>query len=517
MNIPAIDWAIVMPTIVVICVGILGLLIEMVRPKQNNNLIVGVTLAGLGFAFYLLLGQLNRPTASTMGGLVYRDQFSVLLQLVMVGATGMCMLFSEAYLRQKRIAYGEFYPMALWSLSGGMIMVGTQSLLMLFVGLEVLSIALYCLAGMARAEQRSEESALKYFLLGAFASAFLLYGIAFIFGASGTIDLQALGQMYEGEPYSGLLTLLGITMLIIGFGFKAGVVPFHQWTPDVYQGAPTNVTAFMSAVSKIAAVGALTRVLFAAIPHIDIWMPAMTVVAIVTMTLGNLVALVQRDVKRALAYSSIAHAGYLLVGVLAHVSDPEKVSLSSVVFYLVAYSLMTIGAFAVVSLTAKAGKEGTRTSDLRGLWKRAPFAAMALLICLVSLVGVPPTAGFFGKFAIFTDALAAGLTTLAIALAVNSAISAFYYWQIIKAAFIDEEPATGANFAPEGAGIKLTSVIAIVGVVFIGFFSGPVLEVSKRAGTDIIEEQKAAQALEEAERAKIGEVPGAELAPGFGG
>lgn len=478
--IPTIDWGLAMPLVVLMVTGLIGLLIEMFRPKQNNNLIVGISLAGIAYTFVLLFNQLNSGVKTTFSGMVLSDQFGTFAQLIILAGTALTFLFSESYLRQKRIAFGEFYPMVLWSAAGGMMMVATENLLMMFIGLELLSIALYCLAGMSRGESRSEESALKYFLLGAFASAFFLYGIAFVYGASGRIDLQAFEQGFgNGHDY---LVVFAFAMILVGLGFKAALVPFHQWTPDVYQGAPTNVTAYMSVVSKMAAFGALIRILGASFDLQELWLPAMSVLAILTMTIGNVVAVVQKDVKRALGYSSIAHAGYLLVGVLAHLKMPDKISLGTVIFYFMAYMAMNMGAFAMISLTAKNGKEGTRTQDLNGMWRKAPFAAGVLFLCLISLVGVPPTAGFFGKWAIFNDALAADLPILAIALAINSGISAFYYWQIAKAAFVDDEPALQTEFAPITGGLKLTGILCAIMVLGLGMGIGRIFEMSDRSG-----------------------------------
>ncbi|QYK52797.1 MAG: NADH-quinone oxidoreductase subunit N [Fimbriimonadaceae bacterium] len=475
--IPAIDWALAMPLIVILGTGLVALLIEMFRPKQNNNLIVGVSLAGLAYCFVLLVNQLGKPVATTFSGMILSDQFGTLAQLIIVGATFLTFLFSESYLRQKRIAFGEFYPMALWSAAGGMMMVATENLLMMFIGLEVLSIALYCLAGMSRGERRSEESALKYFLLGAFASAFFLYGIAFVYGSSGRIDLEGIHQGYgNAQDY---FIVFAFALILVGLGFKAALAPFHQWTPDVYQGAPTNVTAFMSVVSKMAAFGALIRILGYSYDLQELWLPAISGIAILTMTVGNIAALVQKDAKRALGYSSIAHAGYLLVGVLAHIKMPDTIGLSTVIYYFIAYGVMTIGAFAMISITAKGGKEGTRTQDLNGMWRKAPFAAGILFLCLVSLVGVPPTAGFFGKWAIFNDALAADLPVLAIALAINSCISAFYYWQIAKAAFVDDDPALQTDFAPVSGGLKLTGVLCAAMILGLVLAITPVMEIGK--------------------------------------
>lgn len=466
-TIPVIDWAMVMPTVVVLVTGIVALLVEMFRPKQNNNVIVGVSLTGLAVAFGLLVTQHGLPDASTFAGLVSRDGFATLTQMAIVGGTFLCFLFSEPYLRNRKAAFGEFYPMALWAAAGGMIMVGTESFLMIFVGLEVLSISLYCLAGMARGEQKSEESAIKYFLLGSFASAFLLYGIALVYGASGTLSVDAFDQVLRRSESSDMLLTTGMVLILVGLGFKTALVPFHQWTPDVYQGAPTNVTGFMAVVSKIAAFGALYRVLIGSGMLEELWLPILGVLAVLTMTVGNLAALVQGDVKRALGYSSIAHAGYILVGLLAHAASPDTVPVGPALFYLLAYSFMTLGAFAVVSLATNNGVEKTRTRDLRGLWKRSPLAAGLLAVFMISLIGMPPTAGFFGKLFIFQSAWTAGLQFLAWALAINSAISVFYYLRIGVAAFGEDDTALTPEPARLSFGTALTCLVCAAGSLLL--------------------------------------------------
>jgi NADH-quinone oxidoreductase subunit N len=486
-----IDWSIVLPIATVMITGLVALLVEMLRPKQNNNVIVGVSLTGLALAFILLVQQLGLIPKSTLSGTLYRDQFGVLIQLILLAGAAITFLFSEGYLRNKRMAYGEFYPLAIWSLGGAMVMVATENLIVMFVGLEVLSISLYCLSCMARDEQRSEEAALKYFLLGAFASAFLLYGISYLYGASGRVDLYAFEIAYTRSTSSNMAAF-AFALMLVGLGFKAALVPFHQWTPDVYQGAPTNVTAFMSVISKAAAFAALARLLDAASGLQTIWLPALTFIAIATMTVGNVAALAQRDVKRVLGYSSIAHAGYILVALLAHVKRPDLISLGNVVFYLVCYSAMTIGAFAMITITARNGKEGTRNQDLNGMWKKAPYAAGVLFLCLISLIGIPPTAGFFGKWAIFSAALQANLPILAVALAINSVVSAFYYWQIIKSAFIDDDAILQTDFAPVNGGLKLTGIICAAAILTtgFGFFANPLLFAAESSGRDFVQFNK---------------------------
>jgi NADH-quinone oxidoreductase subunit N len=267
--------------------------------------------------------------------------------------------------------------------------------------------------------------------------------------------------------------MFGGALILVGLSFKSSLVPFHQWTPDVYQGAPTNVAAFMASVSKIAALGTLWRVLDDSRAMSGFYLPILFWIAILTMTVGNLVALVQKDVKRILGYSSISHAGYVLVAIAANLKDPVHTSVSTVVYYLLAYTLMTVGSFAIVSLVAKGGRESTRLEDLYGLSRRSPLAAAALIVFMISLIGMPPTAGFIGKWMIFNDALNAGLAPLAIVLAANSAISVYYYVGIIRAAYVVEEG--HADTAPMGMGLAGATVLCLAGVIMATLFVSPFL------------------------------------------
>ncbi len=489
--IPDIAWSSIMPILVVVVTGIIALLIEIIRPKRKNQIIVAASLIGLAIAAYFVTQQLSGGSAGgsllvaedqeTLGGMFLLDQFGVAMQLLVILACFLCICFSENYLTQKKIPFGEFYPLVLWSSSGAMLMATSKNLLVIFLGLEVLSIALYVMAGMSRSEEKSEESAVKYFLLGAFASCFLLYGIAFLYGASGSLRIDDIAPTWAtGDATSHALTLFGVGLVLVGLGFKSAFVPFHQWTPDVYQGAPTNVTAFMAAGSKIAAIAALYRFLDACVPLSDYWMPAMCMIAVLTMTVGNLVALMQKDVKRILGYSSIAHAGYILVAILAHCKSAHTplegdVGYAATAYYLLAYSVMTIGAFAVISLVAKGGREKTKLSDLNGLYQREPFAAVALVIFMASLIGIPPTAGFFGKMLIISDALQGHLGWLALVLAVNSIISIAYYLAIARAAFVAEDVDQKAESAPMGTGTLSTSVVCALAVFALALFMQPLI------------------------------------------
>ncbi len=491
-------WEPMLPMIIVFVTGVLCMCVEMLRPKQTNNLIVVLSLAGLAVAGALIVldwtaAVFHQPPSEFFGvrfggspeeaggGLFIHDRFGQSVQLILIASTFITILFSEGYLRERRIPFGEYYPLVLWSAVGGMIMASTRDLMIFFLGLETLSIALYVLAGLNSKEKRSQEAALKYFLLGAFASSFLLFGIALIYGATGTTHILGIPMLMNhasADPTAGKILIGGIAMVLIGFGFKAALVPFHMWTPDVYQGAPTTVTAFMAAGSKAAAFGALVRFVGAITQPelIDAWLPALAIVAVLTMTVGNLIALAQRDAKRIIGYSSIAHAGYLLVAVVAWAHSRGSIGLDTVVYYLGAYSITTIGAFAVLSLTAKAGREGTQLEDYNGLWKRAPFAAAAMIVFMASLAGVPPTGGFVGKLLIFKDALDQDYTWLAIALGINSVLSVFYYLRIVFAVCVDEPDERRSQFAKPNAGMLTAAGACALAVLAMGVFTSAVLQ-----------------------------------------
>lgn len=475
-----IDWNSLLPILGVFATGVLAMVIEMLWPRRTNTAIVVVTCLGLLASAWFVIDNWE-SSGTTFGGLFTQDRFGQITQLALIAVAFLTTLCSEGYLREKRVAFGEYYPLVLWSTVGGMIMVTTHDLLIMFLGLEVLSIALYVLAGLSSREKRSQESALKYFLLGAFASGFLLYGIAFVYGATGSTNAMHVGlflQQASEMPTTNLNMLYaGLGLLLVGLGFKAAVVPFHMWTPDVYQGAPTTVTGFMAAGSKVAAIAALFRFLEHSSGMAQIWLPILLVLGVLTMSVGNLIAITQTDAKRILGYSSIAHAGYLLVAIAAWGSlrstgtDPGP---TTVLYYLISYSVMTVGAFAVLTVVARKGKEGTHLSDFHGLWRSAPFLAGTMIVFMWSLAGLPPMAGFFGKYLIFTDLLDAGMVSIAIILAVNSVLSAFYYVKIVLALVVKEPEEGRGEFAPGNAGLVTVTALCAVLVVGLGIFFGSV-------------------------------------------
>ncbi|CAN5428010.1 NADH-quinone oxidoreductase subunit N [soil metagenome] len=470
------QWDLVLPIAMVVLTGIVALILELAQPKRNNNLLVITSMLGLALSGVMLAVQLGAPPLTAFAETLVRDRLSVGVQLILVMGTSLIVLFSEPYLREKRIPFGEFYPLILWSTSGAMLMVSTTNLLVIFVGLEILSISLYVMAGLSRDQESSNESALKYFLLGAFASGFLLYGIAMFYGASGTLDLNGFQSVWlKGAASMRPLLAFGLAMILVGLSFKASFFPFQQWTPDVYQGAPTNVTAFMATGSKVAAFATLYRVLEAAFPLKDIWLPALGAVAVLTILYGNLVALLQKDVKRILGYSSIAQAGYVLVAILAHGAMPREVGPDTLLYFLFGYTLTTIGAFSIVGLGARDGREYNSLEDLNGLVKRSPLAAWSLAIFMASLLGILPSPGLFGKAMIFLDAIRAGLTPLAIVLAIGSIISGYYYLAIAYHAVAPDREVVQDRLATMRPAVTAACGICLVGVIGAALFFQPVL------------------------------------------
>ncbi len=397
---------------------------------------------------------------SGFGGMYVRDPLTRMIDLAALGAAGIAVLLSPAYLTRVRLPRGEYYALMLLSTVGAMVMAASGTLLTLFLGLEILSLPLYILAGLARRSRRSQEAGLKYLLLGAFATAFFAYGVALVYGATGSI---ALGRI-AAAPRSPMLGA-GVALLTIGLGFEAALVPFHAWAPDVYEGAPLPVTAFMSVVAKIGAFAGLLRVFPLALPQFAAeWGQALAAIAILTMILGNLAALLQTNLKRLLAYSGIAHAGYLLMGV----ASGGPAGIWSVLFYLLVYAGMTLGAFGILLLLERQGAEADRLEDLAGLATRAPWAAVALALFMVSLAGLPPTAGFIAKLYLFRAALGAHQTALALVGALTSVVAVYYYLRVAYVALTGEAPQAVAVFRNGFVGAALA--VAAGGVLWLGLF-----------------------------------------------
>jgi NADH-quinone oxidoreductase subunit N len=441
----AVDWWALAAVLALTGGAILLLLLEFIPPRANGNRGALVSLLALGAAGYGVW-QVRDFKRSLFEGMFVHDGLTVFFTLLFCAIGAVAVLMSWSYAKRTRIGLPEYYALLLTSVLGMVIMAASNDLITIFLGLELMSLSLYVMVGIRRHQLESNEASLKYFLLGAFASGFLLYGIALLYGATGSTNLQRIGDFLGGGvlPHDPLV-LVGSLLMLTGFLFKVAAVPFHMWTPDAYQGAPTSVTGFMSAGAKAAGFAALLRIALRALPTLaDDWQPLLAVIAMLTMTVGNVTALLQNNLKRMLAYSSIAHAGYLLVAVVAGGPDGA----GAAVFYLAAYSAMNLGAFAILTMLGRGSDEPLLVSDLAGLGFRQPLTGLALTLFMISLGGIPPTAGFMGKVLVFGAAVKAGLVwPLVVVGVLNSVVSVYYYLRVTVALYMR---------APEGEPVALS-------------------------------------------------------------
>ncbi len=410
------------------------------------------------------------------------DGFATFFRVLVLVVGLLAFFLSAPYLGREHADTSEYWGLLLFSLSGQCLMAAANELIMIFIALEISSIATYIMCGYLRDDKRNNEAALKYFLLGSFATAFFLYGIAWIYGITGSTNLMEIRRVLSSPNASISMSLVGASaaLMFVGFAFKISVAPFQIWAPDVYQGAPIPVTAFMSAGPKAAAFAILLRVFTTAFEPIAArWEPVFWVCALLTMVVGNFAALTQNNVKRLLAYSSIAHAGYVLVAVTAH----SGVGVQAAMFYLASYAFMNVGAFAVVTHVARRGERYLRIEDLAGLGYRQPMAAAALTIFLLSLIGVPLTGGFFGKFYVFKAALDSHLIWLTVLGLLNSAVAAYYYLRLIVVMYMVEPSAetSGLTTQPLGAGMSTAIWASVVGTLVLGIFPGFILDFAGRS------------------------------------
>jgi NADH-quinone oxidoreductase subunit N len=448
------------------------LLVDLFIPKKRKWLTAMLAAFGLALTLGFTLSQLGRENTG-FNNMVVLDGFSVFVNalLLLTGLLGVALAYG--YVKRMGIERGEYYTLMLFSICGMMLMAQAADLITFFLALELLSLPLYVLSAFARPKAESEESGLKYFLLGAFSSGFVLYGIALVYGATGSTALSGIVAAASAGTPSLLLTI-GAALILVGLGFKVAAVPFHMWTPDVYQGAPTAVTAFMAAGAKIAGFAALLRVFATAFPYLAADLtPILQAISALTMIVGNVIAIAQTDIKRMLAYSSIAHAGYILMAFVPYGNpDVAPVSIAAGLFYLVAYAITNFGAWGVViSLEQKEGK-GLAISDYAGLGKKYPALAAAMTIFMLSLIGFPPTLGLVGKFYLFRAVLSGGYVGLAIIGVVTSLISAYYYLRVVVTMYMQEgEPETEREFwlGLTTAGTALVTVI--VSLVPQGLFA----------------------------------------------
>jgi NADH-quinone oxidoreductase subunit N len=475
----------IVPALVVAVTGVLVLLAHAFTPRGKHAPSVPLSLAGLlaALAAVWLLAS-GGARGAELANAVTADAFSLFFQALVLAIGVVVVLLSPSYLRESGIQGGEYYALLLFSVVGMMGLVSSLELVSIFVALEIMSIALYGMAGLDRKRASSQESALKYFVTGAFASAFFLYGIALVYGVSGSTVLDLVArQMGMLSPAATALAVLGTAMLLVGFGFKVASVPFHMWAPDVYEGAPTTVTALMSAGVKAAAFGALLRVFYTALPLLaDHWRPLVAVLAIVTMIVGNLAALAQSNLKRMLAYSSVAHAGYVLTALVA----VPLLAGEAVLFYLVAYAAVNLGAFGVVAALSREGREPLSFADVGGLATRRPALAAAFTVFLVSLTGIPVTAGFVGKFYLFGAAVSAGWVGVLLALVgvIMSVVSAYYYLGVVVAMYM-REPASDDTWARVSPASAFALAVCAAVTLWLGIWPASMLELARQAARNL--------------------------------
>jgi NADH-quinone oxidoreductase subunit N len=471
--------AVLMPYLVVAGGGLLVMLADAFRKAEGRGLLTGLSVL-------VLLGAITAqvwPAATTdaptlLGGMLSNEPYTAFFNVLFLGIALLTVTFAAN--RREGGARADFYPLLLFAVLGMMVLAAANDLLALYLGLETMSLATYVLVGGRKGSARSSEAGFKYLLLGGFASAFLLFGMALVFGFAGTMSLTGIGAALAASAADSWLLTLGSGLILVGFGFKIAMVPFHMWTPDVYDGAPSHVTGFMATGIKAAAFAALLRFTMVLLPALSsVWFPLIAVLAVLTMTGANLIALVQTNIKRMLAFSSIAHAGYLLLGVLALLAadgDAAGSVISSagggMLFYLVGYTLMNLAAFGIVSFLADAGSsEGSDADEIRGyagLSRRQPLVAAVLAISLFSLAGIPPTVGFMGKFYVFEAVVRAGLVPLAIWGVVNSLLSVYYYLRVVVLMYMtpgEEGAYDGRNWQSALAVVVLAILVLALGVL----------------------------------------------------
>ena len=496
---PDVNLWLILPELIICIAGVVVMLVDaFAKPAQRwitGSISIAGVIAAAGSSSWLWLSW--RGVSQGFNGMIVLDELRLGFTFVFLVVSGLTILVSMVWVENERLPAGEFHSLLMFATAGMMFMASAGDLVMVFLGLEILSIATYVMCGFRRTDIRSNESSMKYFILGSFSSAFLLYGIALTYGATstaaglpGTTNIAEIARRLPDAQYP-LLLFAGAAMMLVGFGFKIATAPFHVWTPDVYEGAPTPVTAFMAAGPKAAGFASFMRVFLIAFPFVvatankgvagqihSAWLLALFVLAIMTMTVGNVVAIAQNNVKRMLAYSSIAHAGYALVGFIAAGAAPDlehrNAAVAAVIFYLLTYAVMNLGAFAVVQLIARGGDRRTEVEDYNGIGFQAPWLAFCLSLFLLSLLGMPLTAGFIGKVMVFRAALDQGYYVLVVIGVLNTAVSAYYYLRLIIVMFFRER--TSAWNAPRiPASIGLALVIASLGVLYLGIFPGRVI------------------------------------------
>ena len=470
---PDINWLAVVPSGLLVLTAILVLFWDLWIQEEDRPHLVWLTISGFVVTGAVSFGLWGQADAS---GPLALDSYALFFNGIFCLAGVLTVLMSGSYLDLTKIRQGEYYALLLFAAVGMVLMAAATDLITIFLGLETMSIAVYVLAGIWHQRLASNEAALKYFLLGAFASGFLLYGMALIYGVTGSLQLAVIAEQVAAQGSSTLL-LVGMGLLLVGFGFKVAAAPFHVWTPDVYEGSPTTITAFMAVGVKAAAFAAFARVFLYALAAVHAeWQGVVWVIAVLTMTVGNLTALVQTNIKRMLAYSSVAHAGYVLVAMVAG----KELGGAAMMYYLVAYGFMNLGAFGVVLSLNRQDQPNEELRDYAGLGFRYPALGMAMAIFMLSLTGVPPLVGFTGKFYVFSAAVEAGYIGLAVIGVLNSAVSAYYYIRVIVTMYMEEGDA-GFEIAALRPALSAAIIIAAAGTVLLGIFPSASISIARES------------------------------------
>jgi NADH-quinone oxidoreductase subunit N len=470
------DFYYILPEIVLSIGAMLVLMADLYVAREKRGVLTGLSIGVLA-ATAVAMAIVGNPHATISRGLMSIDAFAIFFKVLFLGAAALTLMMSGPYLEIEDTPAGAYCFLILSATLGMMFMASGSDLVTIFIGLETMAVAFYILAGYLKPNQRSNEAAVKYFLLGAFSLGILLYGMSILYGLTGSTNLRAIAtSLAEQGGANRELAVLAIILVVAGVGFKIAAVPFHMWAPDVYEGAPTPVTAFISVASKAASFAMLLRIFVEGLPSMKAdWQMLFEALAILTMTIGNLAAITQTNIKRMLAYSSIAQAGYVLIGVVAGTSR----GIAATLIYLLIYSFMQLGAFAIVVLMRRRDAIGDELKDLSGLYFRSPFAAFAMLLFMLSLGGIPPTAGFMGKFWLFGAAIEAGYVWLAVIGVLNSAISLYYYIRVVVFMWLrDEVSGSEPRLTPA---LTATIAIALAGTIVLGIYPLPLFDFAERS------------------------------------
>ncbi len=477
------DYQAVIPEILLTMFGLAILLLDFLLGKSDKYLNAVAALIGVGFAtiklfmFWWLLA--DRVPYTGFGGIFVLDTFAIFFKLLIVIAVGLVVLISAKYLEIEEAHYGEYYALLLFSAVGMMLMASGRDLIVLFMALELMALCEYVLTGFLRGSRRSNEAAMKFFLLGAFSSGLLLYGMSLLYGIGGSTNLVVIAERLAERPSPDPLSWMAMITLLAGLFFKVAAVPFHQWTPDAYEGAPTSITAFISVGPKVASFAILMRILIVGIwPLRAEWQMLTMGVAVATMTIGNLAAITQTNIKRFFGYSTIAHVGYLLLGLVA-AADGNSEGLTAVAIYLLVYTFMNLGAFAVVIMMRRKDIIGEEIDDLSGLMQRAPGPALLMLIFLLSLTGIPPTAGFIGKYFIFLALIETRHYVLAVLAVAYAVVALYYYFRIVVVMFM-KKPADTVPLATS-PGLSVVQGVALSMTLLVGVYPQPFIVMAREA------------------------------------